>query len=767
MHAPTNFFLHPNRLYPSLNQHQQQQQQNQQQPPPPPPTTPTTLPKRTYVTRACDHCRQRRAVCDNQKPKCSRCTKKKIDCTFLVPQRKRGPIAKTKGDSGLDPNQEQETNVDLKHNNDYNNYFYSKSNNTYSNSNSNNSNNSNIDSDSSGTNNSSPSIISLDIISDLSFVPSNNGNNNNNSTPSTNMDNNGLVPDFGLELGNDSEAKEDEEGSLFRQFIRSPSGTPWPAANDPLESYYPYLASPIDLSYRQPLIHDDIFSKPAIDHLVALFFEHCFQDFDFFSPLAFLRLYVQGAVNPSLLDMVCGIGSRYSDHPAVAKNPPYSSGEPYVDRVKANMPELVADASMDTMHTLIPLTHYEYSVGRHGPAYRIECLSAVMASDLQLLHYYQQSLASSTSRSTPSSSVSPPSDFLHDSEADRVAIEVKIRTLTSLLISDLITSAISGLAPKFDHSTVRAENPSSDICWWMERPQEPGGIPFEPVDDFSASILHKVMLPRPVPDLNRYVVVFLDLFDSIREFVRTEYTLEKWKRHMDAEAKGGSESRVSFRPGSTISAGSNASSVSMSMSMSLSSSSSATAITAGTAVVVVYQSETFQQSGSLSVPDHYRHHQQQHLLSRELSSIATTIAPLSTNLTPVGNFSAIPTTTADVLMPSPIPRPVTPPPSVNSPRPVPDVDTSPQRKSDLSEETKLDSEIEQWKAQIPLEFVPHHVRVHLTNMMTSKDAMVIARSRERLDKCYNFLDTLKPYWAAAGDQMSLLHGLLSSRDLRE
>lgn len=51
--------------------------------------------------------------------------------------------------------------------------------------------------------------------------------------------------------------------------------------------------------------------------------------------------------------------------------------------------------------------------------------------------------------------------------------------------------------------------------------------------------------------------------------------------------------------------------------------------------------------------------------------------------------------------------------------------------------------------------------------MTSKDAMVIARSRERLDKCYNFLDTLKPYWAAAGDQMSLLHGLLSSRDLRE
>ncbi|KAF9315588.1 hypothetical protein BGZ91_005744, partial [Linnemannia elongata] len=652
----------------------------------------------------------------NQKPKCSRCTKKKIDCTFLVPQRKRGPTAKTKGDSGLESNQEQGLNVDLNYNNNNNNYnnnynnYTQSCNNNANNGNSNchsniSSNNSNIDSDSSSTNNSSPSIIPLDIITNLSFDLSiNNDNSGNNNTPSTVKDNVGLVLEIGHELGKDSEEKENVESSLFCQFIRSPSGTPWPATNDPLESYYPSLASPVDLSYHQPHINDDIFSKPVVDHLVALFFEHCFQEFDFFSPLAFLRLYVQGAANPSLVDMVCGVGSRFSNHPAVTKNPPYISGEPYVDRVKTNMPELVVDASMDTIHILILLTFYEYSVGRHGLAYRIECLSAVIASDLRLFQYYQKPPASASS-STPSSSVSSPSDFLHDSEADRVAIEIKFRTSTFLLISDLMSSAVSGLTPKFDHSTLRAANPSSDSSWWMERPQEPGGIPFEPVDDFSASILHKVMLRRPVSDFNGHLVMFMDLVNAVCAFVRTEYTLEKWKRHMHTETKGGSESRVSSGLGSNVLPESNADSVSMSVSMSLSSSPPA----AGAAVV--NQSETLRQIGSISVPKHHRRLQRQYLLNREPSSTATTFAPLSKTVTPVDNYSTILTATADVFMPSTNPHSVRPPPSASPPRPVPDEDTSPQWKSDLPEYTKLDSEVERWKAHLPLEFVPNHVKL--------------------------------------------------------
>ncbi|KAG0284164.1 hypothetical protein BGZ97_008282, partial [Linnemannia gamsii] len=603
------------------------------------------------------------------------------------------------------------------------------------NSNNNSSNNSNFDSDSSSTNNNSPSIIPLDLINDFGFEPSNTNNVNNidinsinnmptnvnnididsiNNMPTNDADSHPTL-DIGLELGPNREERDDEGRSLFQQFIRSPSGTPWPAANEPLESYYPSLASPVNLSYRQPHANDDIFSKPVVDHLVSLFFEHCFQDFDFFSPLAFLRLYVQGAANPCLLDMVCGVGSRFSDHPAVAKIPPYTSGELYVNRVKAKMTELVSDVSMDSMHTLILLTHYEYSVGRHSLAYRFENLSALMAPDLQLVQHYHQSPTSSASSSTPSYSVSSPSDYLNDSEADRVAIEVKIRTMTFLLISDLMSSAVSGLTPKFDHSIIRVANPSTDRSWWMERPQEPGGIPFEPVDDFSASILHKVMLPRPVADLNGHTVLFLDLVNSVCSFVRTEYTLEKWKRHMDKEGRNSSNSssgggggsgvdgRSSSGSGPNISTGSSAGSVSVSVSVTRSSSSSAGD--------VVAQIETFQQSGSLYVPDHQRPHHS--YLGREPCSVGNTFAPLFRKGAPVEYLSAIPTT-GDILMPSAIPRLVTPPPSVN-PRPpaaaATDAETSPQWKSDLSEYTNLDSEVERWKAQLPLEFIPHHIKL--------------------------------------------------------
>ncbi|KAF9155801.1 hypothetical protein BG015_008612, partial [Linnemannia schmuckeri] len=172
-----------------------------------------------------------------------------------------------------------------------------------------------------------------------------------------------------------SEEKEDEELNLFHQFIRRPSETPWPAANNSLESYYPSLAHPINLPCCQPHVNDDIFFKPVVDHLVSLFFEHCFQDFDFFSPLVFLRLYVQGV--PTLFPRH-GLRRRFSvlRSPHLAKYPSYTSGEPYVNCVKAKMPELVSDVSIETMHILILLTYYEYS---HHPSRELPLAATTFA----------------------------------------------------------------------------------------------------------------------------------------------------------------------------------------------------------------------------------------------------------------------------------------------------------------------------------------------------------------------------------------------------
>ncbi|KAF9137713.1 hypothetical protein BGX30_009970 [Mortierella sp. GBA39] len=51
--------------------------------------------KRSCVTQACDHCRQRRVKCDLIKPRCSQCERVNNDCTFLIQPKKRGPAARS------------------------------------------------------------------------------------------------------------------------------------------------------------------------------------------------------------------------------------------------------------------------------------------------------------------------------------------------------------------------------------------------------------------------------------------------------------------------------------------------------------------------------------------------------------------------------------------------------------------------------------------------------------------------------------------------
>ncbi|KAG0270719.1 hypothetical protein BGZ95_001605, partial [Linnemannia exigua] len=619
-------------------------------------TSTTTHQKRTYVTRACDHCRQRRAVCDNQKPKCSRCQKKRIECTFLVPQRKRGPIAKPK-DSGLDPNQGHEVLVDQS---------YKRKISIHNHENDNNNNNVNIHSNgsnnrSTGSNDNNPNIIPLNNVPKIITMSSNNNNNNNNNNATTNSNAPIIETDtnFILDINQatDTEEKgEEDESSIFHQFIRSPSETPRPKAADPMGSYYPVLGDPVDLphchynhhlnhhhNHHQPSVHDDIFSKPVVDHLVALFFERCFQDFDFFSPLNFLRLYVQGTVNQCLLDMICAVGSRFSDHPAVIKNPPYMSGEPYVERVKAKMGELISNASMDALHTLILMSFYEYSTARHNFGYRIECLSVVMASDLQLAQCYRRAAAVPPffmTSSASSRSFSLPTEMLHESEANRVATEIKIRTWTFLLISDLHSSSVSGFMPKIDHSIVHPANPSTDINWWMERSQEPGGIPIEPVDEFSAAILYKILLPRPTLGAidGGHTIMFLDIVTSICTFVKTEYTLEMWKNYMDAEDKVDENNAAGCNRAKPNSC--------------------------------------FSSSG---------------------------LAPGSSS-----SYSSSPPTSSSSAV---SPGPLNAADSVNAATGT--TESSPQWRRDQSEYTKLDSEVERWKTQLSPEFNPSHVKLSL------------------------------------------------------
>jgi hypothetical protein len=49
---------------------------------------------RTVVAQACDYCRKRKVKCDGEYP-CAVCKSRNLDCTYLIPVRKRGPTKKS------------------------------------------------------------------------------------------------------------------------------------------------------------------------------------------------------------------------------------------------------------------------------------------------------------------------------------------------------------------------------------------------------------------------------------------------------------------------------------------------------------------------------------------------------------------------------------------------------------------------------------------------------------------------------------------------
>lgn len=224
----------------------------------------------------------------------------------------------------------------------------------------------------------------------------------------------------------------------------------------------------------------DPFSREVTDHLVELFFEHCFQDFDFFSPAEFLRKYVQGTISQDLLYAVCASGASFSDHPAIAKTPPSSNGQIYVDRVKARMIYLISQVSVEVIHTLMILARAEYDAGHAQKGFRLEAMAIGMVPELGL----HRSLA-------------PEKPF--QSEAERIAFEVNFRTFVIAVSYDWFKSLVWGMPGMLERILV--EWPSAELQqgWWIERVSsttEGERQRTESLDDYSIRILHGIHRPR-------------------------------------------------------------------------------------------------------------------------------------------------------------------------------------------------------------------------------------------------------------------------------
>ncbi|KAG0051808.1 hypothetical protein BGZ83_003284 [Gryganskiella cystojenkinii] len=205
---------------------------------------------------------------------------------------------------------------------------------------------------------------------------------------------------------------------------------------------------PLSPPLRQYAIQEDAPRKEISDHLVRIFFEHCYQDFDFLDPKSFLEDYARGVVDPILLNAICAVAARFSDHPQVVKSPQYLSGEPFAKSVRDKIMDLIDEATLPHFHALLLLSFFEYTTSRGGRGWRLEGLACRMS--LELLLHLQSNVPKS--------------------EADRVTFEVKCRSFYSIVFSDIISAANGGMPPVLVSKLYKFKVPEPTVNWWVTAP---------------------------------------------------------------------------------------------------------------------------------------------------------------------------------------------------------------------------------------------------------------------------------------------------------
>ncbi|KAK5822161.1 fungal-specific transcription factor domain-containing protein [Linnemannia elongata] len=336
--------------------------------------------KRRKTTQACDYCRQKRAKCDNAKPRCHQCAKAGTLCTFFTHSKKRGPIPREE----LDPETRQSC---------------------------------------------------IDYASGRHLVKP---KPTRNIGPLQLTHYRSLRPHF----------------NTFRNFYplhHSYFGNP-NQSDDPMrrlteEGHTPSIETS---SIRPASARGDLWRKELTDHLVEVFFEHCFQDFDNFDPKEFLKDYAERKINPSLLNAICAVAARFSDHPDIIQVPPYLSGEPYAEKTREKIMDLIDEATISNLHALFILSFYEYSSWRGPRGWRFGGLASRMGIELYLHNQ----------RDIPTS------------EAARVKFETKCRTFWSLIHIDIFSAASAGLPSILDFKLYNIQLPDYRSDWWVEKNQD-------------------------------------------------------------------------------------------------------------------------------------------------------------------------------------------------------------------------------------------------------------------------------------------------------
>lgn len=193
----------------------------------------------------------------------------------------------------------------------------------------------------------------------------------------------GIVPGFTKVLVDLRQTGSDKSTSV----TSSPEQTMYPATphsrteDDQRNS----VRSDLGEQNEPPLFDDEDEMVPnaeILGHLLPIFFDFFGSHFPFYQKDRFMELVRQKSVPAVLLNSMCALASRFSNHPRIRRNPIYLCGELFGNKAKQIIVVLLAVPSYDIVASLLMLSWYEFGCNRDVGFWMYTGMAIRMAQDL-------------------------------------------------------------------------------------------------------------------------------------------------------------------------------------------------------------------------------------------------------------------------------------------------------------------------------------------------------------------------------------------------
>jgi hypothetical protein len=187
-------------------------------------------------------------------------------------------------------------------------------------------------------------------------------------------------------------------------------------------------------------------------HLVETFFAHLGSNYPFLRPKSFIQRVEEKLVEPILVDAVCGLAARFSDHPLLtsshdAKYPKSEYGHLFAQRAKAAMIETFLHPTVAAVQACLLLAYEGFGANQDSASWMYLGCSIRMAIDLGLQkldgvkHQGQKDPRYYRSSNNMAESETP----LTITAAEKKEVEQeRIDTLWAVFILDRVTSSGTG-----------------------------------------------------------------------------------------------------------------------------------------------------------------------------------------------------------------------------------------------------------------------------------------------------------------------------------